>query len=125
MPKGKVVLSGMAFYGYHGYYTEENKLGSHYTVDLKVTTDFEAKEDQLEGTINYEELYKITEKVMQEPLKLLESLAYKIIKAIFLQFDNADEVEIHLRKKQPPIGALCDFAAVELHLKRTELIGTD
>ncbi|MFQ3213376.1 MAG: dihydroneopterin aldolase [Marivirga sp.] len=122
MPTGKVILSGMAFYGYHGYYSEENKLGNHYVVDLKVTTNFEVKEDELEGTINYEILYKLTEKVMLTPYKLLETLGYKIVQAVFNKFPTAEAVQILIKKKQPPIGALCDYAAVELTLRREELV---
>lgn len=121
MPKGKVILSGMSFYGYHGYYTEENKLGSHYIVDLKVSTDFEAKEDQLEGTINYENLYKLTEKVMLKPYKLLETLAYKVVQAVYIEFTEAKSVHVIIKKNQPPIGAICDYAAVELELTREEV----
>ena len=121
MPKGKVILSGMAFYGYHGYYTEENKLGNHYTVDLKVSTNFETINDQLEGTLNYEVLYQLTEKVMKEPIKLLETLAYKIAYAVFKEFDAAESVEVCIKKNQPPIGAICDYAAVELNINRDQL----
>ncbi len=112
----------MAFYGYHGYYTEENKLGNHYAVDLAVSTNFERIQDELEGTINYEVLYKLTEKVMQQPFKLLETLAYKITQDIFNEFPEAMSVHILVKKKQPPIGAICDYAAIELDLTRDELI---
>jgi len=108
----------MAFYGYHGYYSEENKLGNHYVVDLEVSTNFEAIEDRLEGTINYEVLYKLTEKVMTEPFKLLETLAYKIAQAIIKEFKQAESVHIVIKKKQPPIGALCDYAAVDLTIDK-------
>jgi dihydroneopterin aldolase len=121
MAKGKVTLSGMAFYGYHGYYTEENKLGNHYTVDLSVSTNFEHIKDELEGTINYEVLYQLTEKVMKEPFKLLETLAFKVVKSVFQEFSEAESVHITIKKNQPPIGAICDFAAVELNINRSEL----
>jgi dihydroneopterin aldolase len=83
--KGKVALSGMVFYGYHGYYVEENKLGNHYTVDLVVETKFEGMDDSLESTLNYETLYKITAEVMSKPLKLLETLAFHIGKKILTE----------------------------------------
>jgi len=121
MARGKVVLSGMSFYGYHGYYSEENKLGNHYTVDLQVTTNLEPVNDELEGTINYEKLYKLTEAVMIKPYKLLETLAYRVADNIFNSFKGAEVVHIIIKKKQPPIGAICDYAAVEFELDRKDI----
>jgi dihydroneopterin aldolase len=116
--KGKVALSGMAFYGYHGYYAEENKLGNHYTVDLVVETEFYQIDDNLESTINYEALYKTTAEVMNKPLKLLETLAFHIAKKILTENESAVKVLVRVNKQQPPIGALCDKAYVELEMER-------
>ena len=33
----KIILEKMEFYGYHGVYPEENKLGQRYRVDLALT----------------------------------------------------------------------------------------
>lgn len=119
--KGKVALSGMAFYGYHGYYVEENKLGNHYTVDLVVETEFDQMDDNLESTLNYETLYKTTEEVMKKPLKLLETLAFHIGKKILTENDSAIKVLVRVNKQQPPIGALCDKAYVELEVDRNHI----
>jgi dihydroneopterin aldolase len=119
--KGKVALSGMAFYGYHGYYVEENKLGNHYTVDLVVETEFEQMDDNLESTLNYETLYKTTEEVMNKPLKLLETLAFHIGKKILTENKSAVKVMVRVNKMQPPIGALCDKAYVELEVDRGDI----
>lgn len=118
--KGKVALSGMTFYGYHGYYVEENKLGNHYTVDLVVDTKFKKMDDNLESTLNYETLYKITEDVMKKPLKLLETLAFHIGKKILTENIAALKVLVRVNKKQPPIGAICDVAYVELEVSRDD-----
>ena len=119
--KGKVALSGMAFYGYHGYYVEENKLGNHYTVDLVVETEFDRMDDDLESTLNYEKLYKTTEEVMKKPLKLLETLAFHIATKILKENDSALKVWVKVNKQQPPIGAICDKAYVELEVDRKDL----
>jgi dihydroneopterin aldolase len=59
---------------------------------------------------------------MLTPYKLLETLGYKIVQAVFNEFPQAEAVTILIKKKQPPIGAICDYAAVELTLNREELI---
>lgn len=119
--KGKVALSGMAFYGYHGYYTEENKLGNHYTVDLEVETNFTKMDDELESTINYENLYTTTKEVMLKPLKLLETLAYLIAQKILQENKAAIKVKVKVIKHQPPIGGLCESASAELELEKEHL----
>jgi len=119
--KGKVALSGMAFYGYHGYYVEENKLGNHYTVDLVVETEFKRMDDNLESTLNYETLYKTTAEIMEKPLKLLETLAFHIGKKILSENESAINVLVRVNKQQPPIGALCDKAFVELEVDREDV----
>ncbi len=116
--RGKVALTGMAFYGYHGYYVEENKLGNHYTVDLIVETELTEMNDELGSTINYEKLYKATEKVMMEPLKLIETLAHKIAVKILEENSEALQVKVKVIKHQPPLGGLCDSASVELEMER-------
>ncbi len=116
--RGKVALNGMAFYGYHGYYVEENKLGNHYSVDLVVETEFSEMNDELSSTINYEKLYKTTQKVMMEPLKLIETLAHKIAVKILEENVEALKVKVKVIKHQPPLGGLCDNASVELEVER-------
>lgn len=116
--RGKVALNGMAFYGYHGYYLEENKLGNHYTVDLVVETKFTEMNDELNSTINYENLYKTTQKVMMEPLKLIETLAHKIAVKILKENPEALKVNVKVIKHQPPLGGLCDNASVELEVEK-------
>lgn len=35
----KIYVNNMRFYGYHGVFTEENKLGQRFNVDLTVELD--------------------------------------------------------------------------------------
>ena len=55
----KVYVEGMEFYGYHGVFEEENKLGQRFKVDLTAELDLSkaGKTDDLSYTINYAELY--------------------------------------------------------------------
>jgi dihydroneopterin aldolase len=58
---------------------------------------------------------------MHKPLKLLETLAFHIGKRILLENDSAIKVLVRVNKQQPPIGALCDKAYVELEVDRANL----
>ena len=87
---GSILLEEMEFFAFHGYYEEEQKIGNKYTVTVRVQTNFAAaaKNDDLEGTINYEGLYAIVKQVMSVPSKLLEHLGQKIIEQIREEYGN-------------------------------------
>lgn len=68
----------MEFYGYHGVFTEENKLAQRFKVDLTAELDLSkaGQTDDLEQTINYAELYHVCKDIVEgEPVKLVETLA--------------------------------------------------
>lgn len=113
----------MEFYAYHGFYKEERVIGNKYEVHLSVTTDFSRafREDKLSSTVNYEGLYKIVREEMQQPVKLLEHLAYKILAKIFQAFPTIEEAEIIIKKLNPPVGGICRSSTITLSKKRTEL----
>ncbi|MEL6559188.1 MAG: dihydroneopterin aldolase [Bacteroidota bacterium] len=111
---GSVILEEMEFFAFHGYYEEEQKIGNKYTVSLKVETNFAhaAKNDDLEGTINYEGIYAIVKQVMSEPSKLLEHLGQKIIVQIMEEYGNHTKVEVSISKYNPPVGGVCAKSTV-------------
>ncbi|MFN8295838.1 MAG: dihydroneopterin aldolase [Chitinophagales bacterium] len=109
-------LEGMEFYAYHGVYEEERKKGGKYVVDVSVHTNAEKAEqyDELDGTVNYEQIYQAVEKNMQQPVKLIEHLARKIIDDIRLFVVKEDTIRIKIRKIQPPLGAKVEASVVEI-----------
>ncbi len=77
----KIYVNKMEFYGYHGVFPEETKLGQRFKVDLIVQTDL-AKAGKrvttLKTPINYGELYEVCKNVVEgEPFKLVEAVAEK------------------------------------------------
>ena len=105
MSKNIVSLEGMEFYAFHGFYEEERVKGNDFVVDVHITTDFQlaAQNDDLEGTFNYEEIYRVVKEEMAIPTKLLESVAQRIIDR--LSTDNKlTSIEVSLAKKNPPVG---------------------
>ncbi|GAA4820642.1 dihydroneopterin aldolase [Algivirga pacifica] len=116
----KIALEGMEFFAYHGFYEEEQKIGNKYGVDLEVETDFgaAAQGDTLNDTVNYESLYKITKEVMEEPVKLLEHIAGKIIAKVLDTHASAQTVQVVVRKYNPPIGGVCYASKITMERKR-------
>jgi dihydroneopterin aldolase len=115
---GIIQLKGMEFFAYHGFYEEEQRIGNKYSVDITVNTDFSqaAQQDDLTKTVNYEELYRITKMQMQIPSKLLEHIAQQIGEQVLAQFTNVNSITVMVKKFNPPIGGVCDYAAAECHL---------
>ena len=109
-------LEGMEFKAFHGVYDEERQLGGIYVADVLVYTDASGamEGDDLGGTINYEKLYSIVSKHMEEPVKLIEHLAYKILQDVRVLVGGEDKIRVKIRKLQPPVGKGVAAAIVEL-----------
>ncbi len=109
-------MEGLEFFAYHGFYDEEQKIGNKYAVDIAVTADFSeaARRDRLSATVNYEEIYHITANVMQQPARLLEHIAHRIIQEIREKYPSVDSVEVSVSKFNPPVGGVCHRARITL-----------
>jgi len=112
--KGKVALEGLEFHAYHGVYPHERSSGNKFEVDITVETEFQeaAFQDDLSGTINYEDLYALVKHEMNKPSKLLETVGHAIAEKILRAFSSAINVEVKISKFNPPIGGVCKKASV-------------
>lgn len=109
-------LEGMRFFAYHGFYPEENVLGTEYVVDVYLETNFSnaAGADDLYQTINYETVYRICEVEMRTNSKLIEALAGRIVLNIKRQFSGLAGIKVRVRKMNPPLPGPVDNALVEV-----------
>lgn len=117
----KILFNGMEFYGYHGVFPEENHLGQRFYVDVEIAMDLSVAgtSDQLEDTVNYADLYKQVQQVMEmERYQLIETAAEQCAKGILAQFPLVQEVFIRLIKPDPPIPGHYRSVGVEILRKR-------
>ncbi|WP_296257948.1 dihydroneopterin aldolase [uncultured Phocaeicola sp.] len=100
-------LEGLTFYARHGVLPQETEVGAEFTVDLCLVTDFSyaAETDELEGTLNYAEVFERVKAEMNIPSKLLEHVAYRIARRLLHDFPALTEVQIGVYKQNPPMGA--------------------
>lgn len=113
----KIYVNEMAFYGYHGVFPEENRLGQRFLVDLIVEADLKqaGKTDQLDDSINYGELFDTCREVVeQEQYKLVESIAEEISARILARFPKASSCTVKVVKPDPPIPGHYKSVAVEI-----------
>lgn len=108
-------LKGLKLYAYHGVLPQENKVGAQYTLNLRLKTDFSkaAQEDELEGTLNYAEVFQTVKKEMETPSRLLEHVVWRIAQRLLADFPTLTEVNLSLYKQNPPMGADCSEVGVE------------
>jgi 7,8-dihydroneopterin aldolase/epimerase/oxygenase len=113
----KVYVNGMKFYGYHGVFEEEQKLGQRFHADVSLSLDLSKAglTDELDHTIHYGEVYDTVKEIMEgTPVKLLETLAESISAALLGRFTLIQEVTIKVIKPDPPIPGHYDSVAVEI-----------
>ncbi len=117
---GFIELRGLQFKAYHGYYDEERERGNQFEVDIVLETDFSeaAAYDVLDGTIDYEDIYKIVQEHMQRPSRLLEHVVDNILNEIKQNFDAVSFAEVKVYKLNPPIGGPCRAAIVSNTFRR-------
>ena len=106
---GTIALEGLEFFAYHGVMDEEQKIGNKYSIDVIIdaNVDEAAQHDRLRDTINYQKIYKITADVMKQRARLLEHIAFKIIRGIKTEYPNINTVEVSVSKYNPPVGGVC------------------
>lgn len=111
----------MEFYGYHGVFPEETRLGQRFIVDLLVEADLKpaGESDDLALSINYGELYHLCKDIVEgDPFKLIEALAEKIADRCLSQFTLAMSCTVKVIKPDPPIPGHYESVAVEITRSR-------
>lgn len=114
----KIYLKNVRFHAYHGVLLQETQVGNDYVVNLDVSYDFSRamETDELAGTLNYAELYELVKQEMGIPSKLLEHVAGRIGKRLFAEYPTIQKIQLAITKVNPPFGADCDGAGVEVVL---------
>ncbi|WP_141434204.1 dihydroneopterin aldolase [Bacillus sp. 03113] len=113
----RILLNKMEFYGYHGVFPEENRLGQRFIIDLVVEADLQkaGKEDNLEESINYGELFQVCKEIVEgKPLNLIEAVAEKISATILQQYTAVRSTTVKVIKPDPPIPGHYQSVAVEI-----------
>lgn len=113
-----VLLENLRFHAFHGVLPQERTVGNDYLVSLKIKYDISSAltSDDVDDTINYAEVYRLVSQEMSVPSALVERVAGRIGDRIFRKFPKVEEIFLKVLKCNPPMGADCDGAGVEVHL---------
>ena len=115
-----IYLNDVRLRACHGVLPQEQAVGADFVVNLRVGFDI-AKAmatDDVGDTLNYATLYNIVKREMDQPSKLLEHVAGRMAKAIEVAFPDVTAIDLSITKANPPMGADCKGAGVELHFGR-------
>ena len=114
----KIYLRNVRFHAFHGVLPQEGIVGNDYLVNLVLDYDFSSamKIDDLQGTLNYAEVYQKVREEMVVPSKLLEHVAGRIAHRLFSDFPEIKKLQLSITKVNPPMGADSDGAGVEVVL---------
>ena len=119
--KSCVRLVNMVFYAHHGVRKEEHAVGAKYEVDVELSFDFTeaAINDDITKTVDYGTVYrKIKEALTTKKYFLIEAVAYEIAQDLLRDFSVLDKVAINVRKRNPPVDGICDYAEADYSTSR-------
>lgn len=109
----------------HGVMPQETAVGADFIVSLRAGYDISraAMTDDVADTLSYADMLAIVNREMEIPSKLLEHVAGRIAKALLKAFPDITSIDLSITKVNPPMGAECRGAGVEIHLINDKTAG--
>jgi len=118
--RSTIILDKVRLYAYHGVAEQERRAGAWFTVSLRVHYSFDKalQTDCVSDTLSYADLLQVVKSEMAQPSQLVEHVAGRIAHTIIDTFDGVEAVKVSVIKLNPPMGANCDGAGVEIEMKK-------
>ena len=117
-----IELRGLTFYGYHGAFAEEQRLGQRFVVDIRLGLDLAeaGRLDDLTRTVDYGEVAQTVRSIVEgPPFRLIEALAEALAAAILAGHPLVQEIQVRVEKPSAPVSAApSGLVAVEIHRER-------
>jgi dihydroneopterin aldolase len=120
---GSILIEKLDVYAYHGFFSEEERLGQRFTLDLVLATDIRASaiSDALADTVDYGKVVVVvTQAFTARRFNLLEAAARAVALAVLDAFPPVTRIEITLRKPAPPIPATLASVGIRLDFRRED-----
>ena len=106
MKKHIIEINQIRLYAHHGCLDEEAIIGSNYTVDVYIETDFtqSTKSDNLVDTVDYVTINQVVKNEMSVRANLLEHVAQRIVNAAKQACPEIKKIRVKISKLCPPIN---------------------
>lgn len=124
----RIELKGMQFYGHHGLFQEEKKLGQKFVIDvtLHAALQVAGKSDDMDNAIDYGKVYEEVRNIVTGPPRnLIESVGEHIATSLLHKFSKVQKIEVSVKKPEAPIPGILDYAAVHLERSRDANTGEE
>lgn len=118
---GKILLSDVHVFAYHGVNPEEKQFGQSFYVDVELLADFAAavQGDDIGQTVSYAQVAKTLKKALtEERFDLIEKAADTAATAVLCAYPAVEKVKLRLKKPDAPMKTPCAYAAVEVEKER-------
>jgi dihydroneopterin aldolase len=116
-----IILNDLAFYGYHGVFAEESKLGQRFRIDITCGVDLAeaGNTDKFSTAVSYADIYETVRKAFEEKrFHLIEAVGQNIVNRLFENYSTIEWIRIRVRKPEAPIAMVTGEAAIELYRER-------
>ena len=113
-----ITIDNMEFLAFHGCFEEERAIGTRFRVGLrmKVDTSRAQQSDNIDDTVNYQEVYQVVKREMMVSSHLLEHVAQRIGAAVKEAFPAVESLWVTVSKLNPPLGGQMDSVSVEVEM---------
>lgn len=115
-----IFVNDIQLHAYHGVMPQEQLTGNDYLVSVSAQypIDKAITTDDVQHTLNYAMVYDIVKEEMGISSKLVEHVAGRIAQHLMKQFADISAVQVRITKLNPPMGAQCAGAGVEVEMTR-------
>lgn len=112
----KISLNNIQVRANHGCWEEEEIIGGDYIVDVHLWLDFSRTEqsDHLADTADYVQVKEIVYREMAIRSKLIETVAYRILRGILKEVPLVEKSWVRLTKINAPMGGQVESVSVEV-----------
>lgn len=121
MKKDKIIMSNMAFFGYHGVLKEEKAIGQKFFVDANLYMDTKNAgiSDDMSKGVSYADVYDVIKEIVEKrKFDLIETLAETIASEVLNKFELLHGIDVRIKKPEAPVAGIFDYFGVEIYRGR-------
>ena len=121
--KTVLFIDNLEVFANHGLFEEENKLGQKFIFDIECELNYKKAmiSDEMTDSISYADIAEVVVKTATtNTFNLLERLAGEILKNIFTEFSQIENIKLKINKPGAPIKYHFEKCGVEVKTSREE-----
>ena len=121
--KTVLFIDNLEVFANHGLFEEENRLGQKFIFDIECEFNYKKAmfSDEMTDSISYADIAEVVVKTATtNTFNLLERLAGEILKNIFTEFSQIENIKLKINKPGAPIKYHFEKCGVEVKTSREE-----